>query len=173
MAWRGVLVVVFLVAPNIATQIPYQHGKIKPEDAATTTTKTSTTTTPTTSTTTTTIQLAMFSNSTNSRTNDSTTSSRVVSFDASVPWYLIFSRASNHTHRGHHLSTEFTYIVSSIFILIIVVGVSCNLLLIFTIVSVTKLHSHMHCFIVNMAVGDILVALGAIPFDVDYMLSPR
>ena len=31
----------------------------------------------------------------------------------------------------------------------------------------------MHCFIVNMAVGDIFVALGAIPFDIDYMLVPR
>ena len=92
--------------------------------------------------------------------------------DESVPWYLIFSRASNHTHRGHHLSVGFTYIVSSAFSLIIVIGVSCNILLIYTIASVSRLHSHMHCFIVNMAIGDVITALGAIPFDIEYMLTP-
>ena len=73
-------------------------------------------------------------------------------------------------HIGHDLSQHFARIVATCFLLIIIIATSCNTILIATIITVERLHSFMHVFIVNMAISDLITSLGSIPFDVEYML---
>lgn len=68
------------------------------------------------------------------------------------------------------LSPVFAKAIAGCFLFIIIIAVSCNSLLIATIVAVPKLHSYMHVFIVNMAFSDLITALGTIPFDVELLL---
>lgn len=72
---------------------------------------------------------------------------------------------------GHTLSKNFAIFVAFCFLVIIITSVICNTVLIFTIVSVKKLHSVTHVFIINLAVSDLITVLGTIPFDVELMLK--
>ncbi len=71
---------------------------------------------------------------------------------------------------GHSLSKSFSEIVGLSFITIITVAVIGNVTLISAIISTRRLHSVLHVFIVNLAVSNLITALGTIPFDVEYML---
>ena len=70
---------------------------------------------------------------------------------------------------GHGLNVSFSLFLGMCFLLIIILAVAGNAILIFTIVTVRKLHSITHVFIVNLAVGDLITALFTMPFDVDFM----
>ena len=70
---------------------------------------------------------------------------------------------------GHSLSKSFSEILGFSFLTIIVAAVIGNVMLISAIVSIRRLHSVLHVFIVNLAVSDLITALGTIPFDVEYM----
>ncbi|XP_057294582.1 alpha-1A adrenergic receptor-like [Hydractinia symbiolongicarpus] len=72
---------------------------------------------------------------------------------------------------GHTLSKNFAIFIAFCFLVIIVTSVICNTVLIFIIVSVKKLHSVTHVFIINLAVSDLITVLGTIPFDVEIMIK--
>jgi hypothetical protein len=71
---------------------------------------------------------------------------------------------------GHDLSHGFARFAAFCFLLTIIISVSCNFILIATVIGVQKLHSFTHVLIVNMAISDLITAVGTIPFDVEYML---
>lgn len=82
-----------------------------------------------------------------------------------------FKNASSNEPYGHDLSNAFSRGIAFCFAMIIIIAVSSNILLITTIISVRKLYSFMHVFIVNMAISDLITAIGTIPFDVEYMVK--
>ena len=71
---------------------------------------------------------------------------------------------------GHSLSLTFATFAATSFSFIIVASIISNAILVSTIVSVKKLHSIPHVFIVNLAISDLITVIGTIPFDVDFML---
>ena len=71
---------------------------------------------------------------------------------------------------GHSLSLTFAIFAATSFSFIIVASIISNAILVSTIVSVKKLHSIPHVFIVNLAISDLITVIGTIPFDVDFML---
>ena len=73
-------------------------------------------------------------------------------------------------HFGHKLSSAFVCFASVCFLIIIIVAVICNSILVATIVSIRNLHTSVNIFIVNLAVGDLITAIGTIPFDVEYLI---
>ena len=72
-------------------------------------------------------------------------------------------------HFGHSLGKQFPQAAGFSFLAIIIVALFCNLVLISLIVFIRRLHSVLHVFIVNLAVSDLITAIGSIPFDVEYM----
>ena len=70
---------------------------------------------------------------------------------------------------GHTLSPQFSILTGTLFLLIIIMAILGNSILIYTILTVKRLHSVTHAFLVNLAVGDLVTATLTIPFDVDYM----
>lgn len=72
---------------------------------------------------------------------------------------------------GHDLNESFAHFVAVSFLLIIVVAAICNSVLITVVIYVPKLRSYMNLLIVNMAVSDLITALGTIPFDVQFLLK--
>ena len=78
--------------------------------------------------------------------------------------------AYHNTTFGHHLHKEFARFIAFSFLTIIIISVTCNVILISSILLIRRLHSVLHVFIVNMAVSDLITTLGTMPFDVEYLL---
>ena len=62
------------------------------------------------------------------------------------------------------------YILASCLILILITAVLGNTILTGMIAAIRRFHSVTHVFIVNLAVGNIMVALLVMPFDIDYLI---
>ena len=71
---------------------------------------------------------------------------------------------------GHSLSNEFAVAVAPSFIFLTAAAVIFNGLLIATITITRSLHSSPNLFIVNLALCDMLVGLGILPFATDFLL---
>lgn len=93
-----------------------------------------------------------------SSTNASTVPSATTNSSLSLPPF------------GHALSKPFASIAATCFLLIMIGSIVCNMLLVFTIFKVKKLHCIMYVFVVNMAISDLIASFGIIPFDIEYMI---
>lgn len=86
------------------------------------------------------------------------------------PMAASFNRTLEQTEYGHQLSFGFTVFVVIYFIFLTVTGVGCNSLLIYTIVSRSKLRSVTNTFIVNLAICDFITAAVNVPQDAAFLV---
>ena len=95
-----------------------------------------------------------------SRTCSSTTSSLQTTASTSV----------NEKH-GSGLSDVTLHIVIVVLALLVIFALIGNFLLVAVIVSVRKLHSKTHIFIVDLAVSDIILAITVVPIDMEKLIK--
>ena len=71
---------------------------------------------------------------------------------------------------GHPMNRSFSIFISTYFILLMICGIVFNGVLIHTIVRCTWLYSTTNTLIVNLAIGNLLVAVFVLPFEFHYII---